>query len=250
MLDLLNVLNESINDKGIFKVVFMAGSPGAGKSYTLRQINDGAINPRVVNTDKFIEHLVDKQGLNIGDVNDQVKVLDHAKQLTQQQFTHYLDGMLPLFIDSTSSDVESTTRRMKMLTNLGYDVAMVWVESDISKSLGRIAKRDRKVNFNFIKRVEDNSNRNKAFFKSKLGDKFIEIRNNEDDISDETIRQAYKKSYRFFTGSVENPVGQRLIRRMVDDGAKYLSPRYVSEHTLKRITNGWYNKKGKKRKLT
>jgi len=36
-------LLESVNDRGIFKAVFFAGIPGAGKSYVLNKISDGGI---------------------------------------------------------------------------------------------------------------------------------------------------------------------------------------------------------------
>ena len=43
-------ISESINDKGIFKAVFVIGLPGAGKSYTVSQLR-GSVSPKVVNTD-------------------------------------------------------------------------------------------------------------------------------------------------------------------------------------------------------
>ena len=52
----LRYLTEGIEDKGIFKAVFLAGHPGSGKSYTLDRIKSGQIEPRIVNTDKFVEH--------------------------------------------------------------------------------------------------------------------------------------------------------------------------------------------------
>jgi hypothetical protein len=44
-------LNESINDKGIFKAVFMSGSSASGKSYVISKITSGQIQPRMVNSD-------------------------------------------------------------------------------------------------------------------------------------------------------------------------------------------------------
>ena len=49
-------LNEGINHKGIFKACFMAGSSASGKSYVIKQISGGGINPKVVNTDSFTEY--------------------------------------------------------------------------------------------------------------------------------------------------------------------------------------------------
>ena len=52
-----DIISEGINDKGIFKACFMAGTPGSGKSYVISKISDGAIEPRIVNSDKMTEFL-------------------------------------------------------------------------------------------------------------------------------------------------------------------------------------------------
>ena len=54
-------MSESIEDKGIFKAIFVIGIPGAGKSYTVSKMN-GAVTPRVVNTDRATEYLAKKFG--------------------------------------------------------------------------------------------------------------------------------------------------------------------------------------------
>ena len=50
------LLNESINDKGILKAIFVVGLPGAGKSYTISNLK-GQISPKIVNTDVALEFL-------------------------------------------------------------------------------------------------------------------------------------------------------------------------------------------------
>ena len=52
-------LNESINDKGIFKAIFLVGIPGSGKSYTASKLN-GVISPKIVNTDIAVEYMIKK----------------------------------------------------------------------------------------------------------------------------------------------------------------------------------------------
>jgi len=47
---------EGINDKGIFKAIMMGGSSASGKSYVISQITSGQINPKIVNTDTWVEH--------------------------------------------------------------------------------------------------------------------------------------------------------------------------------------------------
>ena len=53
------LLNESINDKGIFKATFLRGLPDAGKSYTVSNLK-GQISPKIVNTDVALEFLSKK----------------------------------------------------------------------------------------------------------------------------------------------------------------------------------------------
>lgn len=87
------LLLEGINDKGIFKSVFMSGSPGSGKSYVIKKIKSGMIDAKIVNTDKYTEFL----GVHI----PWAKVRDKVKRLTINEFALYLNGMLPLWVDGT-----------------------------------------------------------------------------------------------------------------------------------------------------
>ena len=56
------LLNESINDKGILKAIFVVGLPGAGKSYTISNLK-GQISPKIVNTDATLEFLSKKTNI-------------------------------------------------------------------------------------------------------------------------------------------------------------------------------------------
>ena len=38
MIKMLDLLEEGVQDKGIFKAVFLAGGPGSGKSYVAKQV--------------------------------------------------------------------------------------------------------------------------------------------------------------------------------------------------------------------
>ena len=38
MIKLMDLLNEGVHDKGIFKAVFMAGGPGSGKSFVAKSL--------------------------------------------------------------------------------------------------------------------------------------------------------------------------------------------------------------------
>ena len=103
-----SILNESINDKGIFKACFMAGTPGSGKSFVISKIKGGDIEPRVVNVDKMNEYLkaFTQEQRNV--------IQDKVNRVTQNQLALYLNGMLPLWLDGTASKVSEVKYRNKL----------------------------------------------------------------------------------------------------------------------------------------
>lgn len=233
-------INESINDKGIFKAVIFGGTPGAGKSYVLSQIS-GAVGARIVNTDKMMEFLGKQQNIDLGSKENQRALLDQSKHLTMSQFANYVNGMLPLFIDGTSSNAPNTLRRVGILESFGYDVGFVWVETDLEVAIARAAKRDRKVDPEFIKQVHAISAENKAYFESKFSN-FITVKNNDGELTDAAIKTAFNATSSFFTSPVQNPIGKRIIRKMQETGASYLTPDVIDRTDLSNVLKGWYRK--------
>ena len=63
MIKLMDLLNEGVNDPGVFKAVFLAGGPGSGKSFVASQlfgipekINISASGLKMVNQDTEKKH--------------------------------------------------------------------------------------------------------------------------------------------------------------------------------------------------
>ena len=230
-------IHESINDKGIFKAVVFGGIPGAGKSYVLDQISNGGIGARVVNTDKMLEYLGQRQNIDLGTKENQLQLLDKSKQLTINQFANYVNGMLPLFIDGTSSNAPNTLRRVGILESFGYDVGFVWVETDLDVAIARAQQRGRKVNTDFIKHVHANSAENKDYFNSKFSS-FTTVKNNDGELTDQAVRTAFNSVSGFFNQPVQNPIGKRII----ESGEPYLTPNTISQADLANVLRGWYRK--------
>ena len=138
-------LNESINDKGLFKAVFVVGPPGSGKSYTLSKLT-GNIEPRIVNTDIALEYMSKKLGITASSENWKTVFRDTTKRMTSNKLFSYLDGMLPLFIDGTSNNTSNILQRAGILESLGYDVAMIFVNTDIETAKKRAKDRAQKIN--------------------------------------------------------------------------------------------------------
>jgi dephospho-CoA kinase len=234
-------INESINDKGLFKAVIFGGTPGAGKSYVLDQIASGQIGARIVNTDKMLEFLGKQQGIDLGDKDNQMALLDQSKNLTINQFANYVNGMLPLFVDGTSSNAPNTLRRVGILESFGYDVGFVWVETDLEVAMKRASQRDRKVDPEFIKSVHAISAENKEYFASKFSN-FTTVKNNDGELTNQAVNKAFNQVSNFFTQPVENPIGRRKIAQLQETGDAYLVPSTISKTDLLNVLKGWYRK--------
>ena len=242
MITFKQYLNESINDKGIFKAVFVVGIPGAGKSYTIKQLG-GTIDPKVINGDKATEFLSKKFDMPANETTWRAFFKDRTKPLTKSLLAGYLNGMLPLFVDGTSNDTGNILNRAGILESLGYDVGMVFINTDLEVAKERAAKRgaeiDRHVSVDFIEKVHAVSEENREYFKGKFKF-FAEVNNNPGELDDAAILKIYRKVAGFYTEPVENPVGKRTLAKLSESKEKYLVPSIFDKDELEKKVSGWY----------
>jgi len=224
---------ESIEDKGILKACFLGGFPGSGKSYIVSKVSSGQIEPRIVNTDKYVEFL------KAFKASEWVKVEDKVKLLTKNQLVLYLNSMLPLFIDGTSSNPSSLARRNGILKSIGYDTSFVWVDTSIETSIERAKKRKREVTEKDIRKIYNKLEGLKTYY-SKDFRHFTEILNDEGELTEKVILQAFKKVTSFFNSPIENPIGQKLVEKMRSKGEKYLTDGEYTKAFLKKLVSTWY----------
>jgi hypothetical protein len=226
-------LNESINDKGILKAIFMAGQPCAGKTYVLSKISSGDVPTRIVNTDKFWEFFA----FSKGDWPDKEK----TKLLTREQLVLYLNSLLPLFIDSTSANPNALIRRQGLLESLGYDTGMVFVNTTLETSLKRLELRKRKVDVDYLTQKYNEIEQLKPFYQSKF--KFFEeVDNNDGDLTDAVVLKAYKEVSGFFTSPLANPLGKMIIDKMRQHNWKYLFDGIHDKAYIEKLVSIWYKK--------
>jgi hypothetical protein len=235
-------LNEGINDKGIFKAVFVIGIPGSGKSYTVSTLS-GGVGPRIVNTDKATEYLAAKSGGAVDPTTWAKEYRDTALRITKNSLSAYLNGMLPLFVDGTSNDASNLLHRMGILESLGYDVGIVYVNTSLEDALARVEKRNattkRQVDLDFVKKVHERTEANVEFLRGKVSF-FVDVKNSGDEYTDEVMMKAFKKAQTFFSSAISNPIGARHIEKLKASGGKYLTPDIMSMDTLKNKVDGWY----------
>jgi predicted kinase len=224
------LLTESIQDKGILKAIFMGGSPLSGKSYITSKIGPSDIGPRIVNTDKAFEFF--------GNNPDK---MDRTKQLTKKQLALYINSLLPIFVDGTSANPNALIRRVGLLESIGYDTGFIFVNTPLETSLKRLNQRERKVPEDVIKDMYVSTQKLKDFFKDKFNF-FMEINNDDNELTDDVILKAYKKTEAFFNSGVSNPLGRELIAKMKENKWKYLTDGIYTLDFLQRLTETWYRK--------
>ena len=234
----LQDINESINDKGIFKAMFFAGLPGAGKSTVASRITDGAVSPRIVNTDRSYEFLLKKFGKEASPAAWAL-LGDAAKTVNADLLANYLNGMLPMFVDGTSANPNAALRRTGLADSLGYDTAMIWVDVTYETALARIQKRERKVDPKFVKHVYETIEGNRELYRGRFGKNFIEVDNNGENFN-EMEGKVFNATSKFFTEPVQNTIGQRLLDSMKESGDKYLVPNVYTMEYIEKVVSVWY----------
>lgn len=228
-------LNEGINDKGIFKAVFMAGHPGSGKSYVLKKVKVGQVEPRVVNTDKAFPLFKSKW------MDEWPEIAERVKTITKDQLALYINSMLPLAIDGTSSNPNNMVKRVGLIESVGYDTAMVFVNTSLETALERASKRERQVDPKFIEEIYEQVKRLKSFYRTKFRT-FIEIPNDEGELTEDVIMRGFKFMSSFYNGKLVNPLGKMRVEEMKENGWKYLSPHIMSMQEINSLVSVWYKK--------
>ena len=228
---------EGINDKGIFKAVFMAGHPGAGKTTVLNKVKSGSIEPRWVNTDKA--YPLFKEWWSA----DWPKISKKVTTINKNQLIGYVNSMLPLAIDGTAGIASTVMKRKHILESMGYDTAMIFVntslETSIERALERQKKTGREVRPEFIKSIYADIQKHKNFYRGKF-DTWMEVDNNEGELTNEVIINAFKFMGNFYGSPVQNPIGQEKIVEMKENGWKYLDPNVTSMDIIQSTLSGWY----------
>jgi len=223
-------INESINDRGIFKAVYMAGHSGAGKSYTLDRIKSGSIEPRIVNVDRYIEYF---------GKDYEPEYYDKSKLLLKKQLALYIDSVLPLAIDVTAATPNSVVRRYGILEFFGYDQAMVFVNCSLETALERAEKRERKVAPEVVRSYYEEVKRLKGYLKQKFSP-FIEVNNDVGELTDEVVIKAFNKMESFYNSPIRNKLGQESVTIMRENKWKYLSDGVYTRKEIENMSSMWY----------
>tara|TARA_R110000765_G_scaffold399_3_gene1058 strand:- start:5042 stop:5716 length:675 start_codon:yes stop_codon:yes gene_type:complete len=205
-------LQEGVYDPSIFKVFFLAGGPGSGKSYVQKRVTSG-LGLKLVNSDTAFEHLLKAAGLSLDltkiDPEKRDAVRDRAKEITSTKMGLYVHGRLGLIIDGTARDYAKTKKQKEGLQRLGYESYMIFVNTSLETALERNKKRDRVVPEDIVTKSHKDVQSNIGRFQGLFKDKFIIIDNN--DAKDDILNMAYKQVKKFAAKPPKNKLAKKWI---------------------------------------
>ena len=181
------LLSEGVHDKGIFKAVFLAGGPGSGKDYVLDNTLAGN-GLTEINSDKALEFLMDKKGLNktmpASERIERDLVRGKAKNMTELRQRLALQGRNGLIINGTGDDPEKIKKIKERLEELGYETSCIVVntrdEVSSSRNVERGSRGGRTVPEPVRKSKWDAVQNARPELAKLFGQNFVEFDNSED----------------------------------------------------------------------
>lgn len=235
------IQKESINDKHIFKAVFLAGGAGSGKSFITSKVfgYDGrtAVSPmgvKILNSDFFFERFLKKSGLPfVIDLADEETYAKQsierarAKDKVELQKALFLDGMLPIIIDGTGRDVDKILLTKQELEDFGYDCSMIFVNTSLEVALERNANRDRKVDPSIATKMWYKVQNNIGIFQREFENNNFYIIDNSEILSDKELEDfelyLFKLGEKILKEPLSNPIGKGIIRQLQSKKGRYIS---------------------------
>lgn len=209
---------EGVDDPAIFKAVFLAGGPGSGKSFIVGKTGLPALGLKVINSDDAYEAAMKKAGMemspeNIFSVKGQ-DIRGRAKALTGKKQARYLMGRLGVVVDGTGKDFAKVKKQAQAMEQLGYDTAMIFVNTDLDTAINRDKARERTIGEKEVTKYWKEVQRNIGAFQTFFGKKDMLIVDNSDgkDYQKETLR-AYRDIKKFLDREPDSKLAKQWIKQ-------------------------------------
>ena len=190
MISLVQLLREA---QGSPKAIILAGAPGAGKGYILRGLDLGGL--KVMNIDDIYINMLKKANVSLDLKNatpeersEQAKQMAAANKEFKGNIAATIEGKESFILDGTAASVKSTTALKSELEEAGYEVFMLYVYTDLERSLMQNQDRfeksggeDRSLAPAIVMRTWAGVTKNYDAYKSLFGNNFVSVANTLED---------------------------------------------------------------------
>ena len=179
------ILERSSNPKALI----LAGSPGAGKSSFIEDVD----NTLILNVDDYFMRNLKDMGVSLDLKNSDAEARSKAASAmaaANKEFRPYMKdiilGKKNFILDGTAANSKPTLRLKKELEDLGYDILMVYVFASLEKALDRNETRfqrsqgeDRSLSPAIVMRTWNGITQNYDLYKNEFSNNFISVVNDK-----------------------------------------------------------------------
>ena len=239
-----DVKKEGVNDPAIFKAIFLAGGPGSGKSFTVGKTGLQSLGFKIINSDDNFEKAIKKAGATMDpDFIFSPKgqdIRNRAKAMTAKQQEMYLKGRLGLVIDGTGKNYEKIKKQARDLEALGYDTAMIFVNTNLETAIKRDAQRPRTLGPKIVEKMWKEVQKNIGKFQSLFNRNFQIVDNSEGANFEKATIDAYKKMSKFAKKTPTSKVARSWIKKQLGEDIE------LSEESIEENVTAALKKKSEK----
>ena len=171
------------------KAIILAGAPGAGKGYILRGLDLGSL--KVLNVDNIYIDLLKKANISLDLKNatpeersEQAKQMAAANKEFKGNIAATIEGKQSFVLDGTAASYNQTDKLKTELEEAGYEVFMLYVYTDLERSLKQNQDRfeksggeDRSLAPAIVMRTWKSVTQNFAPYKQLFGNNFVSVAN-------------------------------------------------------------------------
>ena len=202
MIKLYDLLMEQV---GKPKAIILAGAPGAGKGYILSGLDLGGL--KILNLDNvFIDKLKQANvSLDLKNASPEGRskaaiAMAAANKEFKGKIADTIEGKEPFILDGTAASVKQTAQLKNELEEAGYDVFMLYVYTDLERSLKQNQDRfkksggeDRSLAPAIVLRTWASVTSNFKPYEAMFGDNFVSVANTLEDEKLSDVEDIIKK---------------------------------------------------------
>ena len=189
------------------KAIILAGAPGAGKGYILRGLDLGGM--KVMNVDDIYINLLKQANVSLDLKNatpeersQQAIQMAAANKEFKGDIAATIEGKESFILDGTASSYNTTAKLKVELEEAGYDVFMLYVYTDLERSLAQNQSRfeksggqDRSLAPAIVMRTWKSVTQNLDKYADLFGFNFVAVANTLDDIENISDLESIIKKY-------------------------------------------------------
>ena len=187
------------------KAIILAGAPGAGKGYILRGLDLGGL--KILNVDDIYVPMLKKANITLDLKNatpeersEQAKAMAAANKEFKGDLATTIEGKESFILDGTAASYNETSKLKTELEKAGYEVFMLYVYTDLERSLRQNQDRyeksegkDRSLAPAIVMRTWLSVTKNFIPYKNLFGDNFISVANTLQDEKLKNVEDVIKK---------------------------------------------------------